>query len=232
MTSFMFKLFSLLMAMGFLCPASALAQDVNYEKWYRSIGNELYEVKTENNQEPNIVGGRFSSSAEQRVNILVHRDVFRSENWEIQLEFTINNIAVTVPQNDNGHPVFFTFSDDKNAGFLIIWPKSIEYYNLGPGPKKVKEWDIPDIAGHRMQMVLNKSGERLEVHLADVSQSLNMNSAALQPHNYEMPVSARQGKLPGPATRNFIRFGTIYYPWLNTYPELQIHSLKIVNYSE
>lgn len=233
MTSFMFKIsfFSLLITMAFfLCPASPSAQDIKFEKWYRRIGNELYEVKTENNQEPNIVDGRFSSNVEQRVNILIRRNTFLSEQWKIQMDFTINKIVVTVPQEkDNGHPVFFTFSDDNHAGFLIIWPKLIEYYDLGPGPKKVKEWSIPDIAGRKVQMILCKSGAQLEVHLAGISQSFNLTAAPIQPHNYEIPVSLRYGNVPGSKTRNFIRFGTIYYPWLNTYPEFQVHSLKIVN---
>lgn len=214
-------------------PISSAEFSLRYGKWFRSVPKgglyDLYEVKTEKKgQKADIHDGRFSSSAESVLSVLVRRNIFSSENWKIKAEFTINDVDVVTPQTDNGEPIFFTFSDDKHAGFVTIWPRKVEYFDLGPSVRKVDEWVIPYIANKRVKMILHKSGAQLEIDVAGVSHSVTMDGAVIAPHNYEVPVFSREGDLPGPKTRNFMRFGTVFYPFLTTNPILKIHSLEVM----
>ena len=209
-----------------------------YQKYYRHIGADIYEVKTAGAMFPEkedeydidnrIRNGWHRSSKGRRINTLVRRNIFHSTNWKIELEVMINNIEVTEPElPDNGHPVYFTFSDDENAGFIAIWPRLIEYYDLGPRVMKRGGWEISDISNKKVRLVLEKNDSKLDINITGKKFTANMDGKCIQLHNHEVSALSRYVKLEGPATRNFVRFGTVNYPHLTISPELKVYSLNI-----
>jgi hypothetical protein len=76
------------------------------------------------------------SNAAQEVNILVLRHAFQhSDRWTVEYEYETLTTPPAVPSatrdEDLGEPYFFTFADDRNAGYVVLWPNAIDFYSLG-----------------------------------------------------------------------------------------------------
>ena len=160
-------------------------------------------------------GHEFVATSQQQITKAVLLRPFSATSWTLDISFMINDFGVKQNLPDNGEPAFITFSDDINAGFVIIWPTKIEYYDAGPVVTKIREWSFANIANKRTRMVVSKIPNSVTIQIEGTQQTIPMGGATLAPGNEES------------GTRNFIRFGTVWYDNLTTDPQMTVYSMRV-----
>lgn len=230
-----------------------------FKPYYIDWKNDIYEIKNGEKgisvyKDKIILTNRNKNGA-----MLVRRNVFNSsESWILTIDFKINNFFT--PENPIHEPLFITFSDNLNAGFLVIWPDLLQYFSLGPSVHFVKECRLQNISNKLVKMVIQKKEIGILEIIVDKSKFEidDMGGDTISTYNYEIPPYIRftpLNKLNHPfekkiknsipldlarygnknatllfnksLTRNFLRFGTIYY---SDYPAA-IVDLEVLNLS-
>jgi hypothetical protein len=140
------------------------------------------------------------SEPADRISILVMRKVFRNYlNWKLAFRFSVNDMVVPediIDRQDpkNGpEPLFFTFSDNAHAGFIVIWPEVLQYYDLGPVVGLREQWVLDrEISDRPVSLALTKDAlGSLKVRIDQQSFSVRMAGDRISAHNYEIPPFVR-----------------------------------------
>lgn len=213
-----------------------------------------YSLETKIGEKPFLFGGLMMNNDESS-DLFVIRNFFKHNNhYTIDIIFEINKLVK--PTSIDREPLFFTFSDELNAGFIVVWSNVIEYYQLGPEVKLIQEKYIDDISYQKTKLSIKKISDNINIFLND-KEIINckMGGERIAQHNYEIPYFIRYSNLnyhnhveekiyrdkykdfgnkdvgiyEKSLTRNFFRFGTLYYKEYSDIlsVDLKVYDIKV-----
>jgi hypothetical protein len=180
------------------------ANDFNelFSKYYLPFGGHLYELKTDGNVSAGRAGTTLTqneltlnATPESPINILILRDPFhKSKRWSVEAEFKISGCPVPDSAKPREiEPAFFTMSDGRFSGYLIVWPDVIQFWDLAAAHKR-GEWRLSrDISDRFVALELRKNAKGILTIKLDGSDYRvgRMDDTKIADHNYEVPVFVR-----------------------------------------